>query len=457
MAPTIDARAATAAAAAGEIFRPEVETRPPAEQRDRDRATWRRQIAYLFERSPFYREKLRAAGFPDAASVGELDDIARLPFTEKDEIRRSQAETPPFGAHLAAGPEKLVRIYSTSGTTGDPCYMPVTAADLAMWIEISSRSYYAGGLRPGMRVLSTYNAGPFVAGAALDTLTSLGVCHIPVGTGNTARLVRALQLIRPDALLCTPSYASYLAEHLRERGIAADGLGVRRICVAGEPGGGEPEIRNRLQSAYGARVCEAMGIGDVSISLWGECDAQQGMHFNGGDYVHVELIDPETGEPVTPTDGATGELVYTALRREAAPLLRFRSRDHVVCHVSPCACGRTTMRVRCIGRTDDLLIVRGVNVFPSAIRSVVAGFAPAVSGSLLVRPTRKGVRQEPPLPVHVELAPGETAQPQLAEAIEQAIRATLIVTARVTLVPYGTVPRSEYKTKLLDFSDAAAS
>lgn len=437
-----------------ELLRPEVETRTAEAQFARDHAAYRRQMGYLFDRSPFYRDKLRGAGFGDADALGGLEDIHRLPFTEKDEIRRSQAEAPPFGRHLAADPAALVRIYSTSGTTGDPCYMPVTATDLASWIEISSRSYFAGGLRRGMRAASTYNAGPFVAGAALDTLASLGVCHIPVGTGNTARLIRAMQLIRPEALLCTPSYAMYLAEQLTDRGIAPDGLGLRRICVAGEPGGGEPQIRERLQSAFGAKLCEAMGIGDISISLWGECDAQQGMHFSGGDHVHVELIDPATGEPVEKRDGATGELIYTALTREAVPLLRFRSRDHVVWWSSPCACGRTTPRVRCIGRTDDLVIVRGVNVFPSAVRAVVAGFAPRVSGAMQVRPRQRGVRQEPPLPVHVELGPGQEADQALAEAIEAAIRATLVATVRVTLLPHGSIARSEYKTKLLDFGDA---
>jgi phenylacetate-CoA ligase len=436
------------------MFQPEVETRDPAAQRGRDDAALRRQLRYLFDRSAFYRDKLRAAGFGDAEACGGVDDLPRLPFTEKDEIRRSQAEAPPFGHHLAADPDALVRIYSTSGTTGDPCYMPVTAKDLASWIEISSRSYTAGGLRRGMRAVSSYNAGPFVAGAALDTIASLGVCHIPVGTGNTARLIRAMQLIRPEALLCTPSYAMHLAELLAERGIAADGLGVRHICVAGEPGGGEAQIRDRIEAAFGAKLCEAMGIGDVSISLWGECDAQQGMHFGGGDHVHVELIDPGTGEPVEKRDGATGELVYTALTREAVPLLRFRSRDHVVWWSSRCACGRTTPRVRCIGRTDDLVIVRGVNVFPSAVRSIVAGFAPRVSGAMVIRPTRKGVRQEPPLPVQVELGPGETPDPALAEAIEAAVRATLVATIRVTLLPFGSIARSEYKTKLLDFGDA---
>lgn len=438
------------------MLRPEVEARPPAEQRARDRITWRRQAEMLFARSPFHRAKFAEAGITDPRQIPELDELSRLPFTEKDEIRASQAAAPPFGHHLAADPASLVRVFSTSGTTGDPCYMPVTQADLDMWIEISSRSYYAGGLRPGMSVLSTFNAGPFVAGAALDAMAKLGLCHIPVGTGNTARLVRALQLIRPDALLCTPSYAAYLAEHLRDRGIDPGGLGLSRICVAGEPGGGETAFRDGLQRAFGARVCEAMGIGDVSISLWGECDAQQGMHFSGGDFVHVELIDPSTGAPIAPEDGATGELVYTALRRDAVPVMRFRSRDHVVVHTSPCRCGRTTMRVRCIGRTDDLLIVRGVNVFPSAIRAVVAEFQPRVSGALRVRPLARGVRQEPPLPVQVELGPDQQPDQALADAIAAAIRAKLVATVAVTLLPYGSIPRSEYKTKLLDFSDAKA-
>jgi len=438
----------------GEMFRKEIETRTPDEQRQFDCTAYREQIDYLFKASPFYRRKLAAAGFGDASAAGELDDIAALPFTEKDEIRRSQAEHPPLGDHLAASRGSLVRIFSTSGTTGDPVYLPVTRADLAMWIEISSRSYFATGIRPGMTVVSTFNAGPFVAGAALDTLANLGVCHIPIGTGNTARLVRALQLIGPDILLCTPSYALYLAEHLIAQGIAADRLGLKRISVAGEPGGGDDRIRARLQSAFGARVCEAMGIGDVSISLFGECDAQKGMHFCGGGFVHVELIDPANEKPLPLTDGAQGELVYTALRREAAPLLRFRSRDHAVVETFPCSCGRKTMRVRCIGRTDDLLIVRGVNVFPTAIRSVVTTFAPRVSGVISIRPKARGVRQEPPLPVIVELASGVEADENLAKDIEQALRAQLIAGTRVELVAHGALPRSEYKTKLVDFSAA---
>jgi phenylacetate-CoA ligase len=193
-----------------------------------------------------------------------------------------------------------------------------------------------------------------------------------------------------------------------------------------------------------------MGIGDIAASLWGECEQQAGMHLGARGFVHPELINPETGAAIEMEDGATGELVLTHLRHRAAPLLRFRTRDHVQVWTSPCECGRTGPRVRCIGRTDDMLIVRGVNVFPSAIREVVGAFAPAVSGQILVRPAAPGVKQEPPLPVSVELRRGTAADAALAETIRERLRNVLVVDTRVDLVPWGTLARSEYKSKLVE-------
>jgi phenylacetate-CoA ligase len=200
-----------------------------------------------------------------------------------------------------------------------------------------------------------------------------------------------------------------------------------------------------------------MGIGDIGVSLWGECEHRHGMHFGARGFVHFELIDPESGAPVPMEDGARGELVLTHLQHRAAPLLRFRTRDHVVIWTETCACGRTAPRVRCIGRTDDMLIVRGVNVFPSAMREVVNRFAPAVSGVISIRPSHKGVKQNPPLRVVVELAEGAAAPDDLAERIEKEIRSALVVSTKVELVPHGTLPRSEYKSKLLDFSEARST
>lgn len=434
------------------MFDPAVETLAWSEQAKVDDAAYRRQIEWLLARSVFYRGKLAAAGFADAVSVGGLADIGRLPFTEKAELRESCTDENPIGSHLCMPREALRRIYSTSGTTGNPSYIPLSDADLDNWITTSARSYSASGLRPGETVITTYNAGPFAAGAALGAFDRMGVCHVPVGTGNTERLIKAIGLLAPAAVVMTPSYAAHAAEWAAERGIDLAGSSVRIVMVAGEPGGSEPAMRERLERAWGARVTEAMGIGDVGVSLWGECEHQAGMHLGGRGIVHAELVDPSSGEAVTMTDGATGELVLTHLRHQAAPLLRFRTRDHVTVWTSTCLCGRTAPRVRCVGRTDDMLIVRGVNVFPSAIREIVGEFEPAVSGFMVVRPQSAGVSQEPPVPVAVELSRGEEADEALARRIEARLRAALVFTARVELVPHGSLQRSEYKSKLVERS-----
>ena len=417
---------------------PDIETRAWAEQLALDAESFREQLAYLFERSAFYRQKL--SGYE---RVG-LADIAELPLTEKEELRATLTPGNPFGAHLCAHPSELVRIYSTSGTTGTPSYIPLTAGDLENWVTGSARSYAASGVRPGRRIVTTYNAGPFVAGAALDAFERIGLSHIPVGTGNTERLVRAVELLKPEAVVLTPSYAAYLLERDFDRS------SVERVLVAGEPGGGEPAFRAKLEEGWGARVTEAMGIGDIGPSLWGECEEQDGMHLGARGFVHAELIDPETGASVDVDDGASGELVLTHVRHRAAPLLRFRTRDHVHVRTSPCACGRTAPRVRCLGRTDDMLIVRGVNVFPSAVREVVGAFAPDVSGNVLLKPQSQGVKQEPPLPVAVELGRGRAAEAALAEAIRDRVRNVLVVQTRVELVEWGSLERSEYKSRLVD-------
>jgi phenylacetate-CoA ligase len=427
-----------------------VETRPWADQPAVDDASYRAQLAHLFARSDFYRHKLAAAGVSSAEAAGGLAEIVRLPLTEKREIRDTCTAENPIGAHLCVASEEIARIYSTSGTTGAPSYIPLTAGDLDNWVTGSARSYAASGVEAGQRVVTTYSAGPFAAGAALAAFDRIGVSHIPVGTGNTELLVRAIDLLRPEAAVLTPSYAARLVEWAVERGFDLPGSNIRRVLVAGEPGGGEAAFRAKLEEGWGARVTEAMGIGDIGVSLWGECEEQDGMHLGARGFVHPELIDPGTGEAVDMEDGATGELVLTHLRHRAAPLLRFRTRDHVQVRSGTCGCGRTGPRVRCVGRTDDMLIVRGVNVFPSAVREVVSSFAPEVSGHILVRPSAEGVKQDPPLPVSVELARGREPDLALAEAIRERLRAALIVQTLVELVPWGTLQRSEYKSVLVE-------
>jgi phenylacetate-CoA ligase len=385
-----------------------------------------------------YREKL------GPTPSDRLEDIAELPLTEKAELRATVTPENPFGAHLCADPSEIVRVYSTSGTTGAPSYIPLTAGDVENWLVGSSRSYAASGVEPGQRIVSTYNAGPFVAGAALAAFERIGLVHIPVGTGNSALLVRAIETLKPEAVVLTPSYAAHLAESHDLRDSS-----VQRVLVAGEPGGGEAAFRAKLEKGWGAKVTEAMGVGDIGPSLFGECEEQDGMHLGAFGFVHLEVIDPETEEARELDDGVEGELVLTHLQHRAAPLLRFRTRDHVQVRTSPCPCGREGPRIRCIGRTDDMLIVRGVNVFPSALRELVNTFAPEVSGHILVRPRSAGVKQEPPLPVSIELAPGREASQRLSEAIGAKLRAELTVRAEIELVEFGQLQRSEYKSQLV--------
>ena len=184
-------------------------------------------------------------------------------------------------------------------------------------------------MRPGERIVSTYNAGPFAAGAALAAFERIGLCHVPVGTGNTERLMRAIELLRPEAAVLTPSYAAYALEWAAERGFDLAGSSVVRLLLAGEPGGGEPAFRAQLEAGWGARVTEAMGIGDIGVSLWGECEHQDGMHLGGEGIVHPELIDPETGEAIAMEDGATrraGAQPPAPPRRAAAALPHARPR-----------------------------------------------------------------------------------------------------------------------------------
>ena len=215
------------------MLAPEVESLPWAEQFAVDDERYRTQLAYLFDRSAFYREKLASAGFASAAAAGALADIAQLPLTEKHEIRATCTPENPIGTHLCASPSEIVRIYSTSGTTGAPSYIPLTAGDLDNWVTASARSYAASGIAAGQSIVSTYNAGPFAAGAALAAFDRIGLCHIPLGTGNTERLMLAVKLLRPEAAVLTPSYADHLVEWAAERERRSPGVERRA-----RPGGG---------------------------------------------------------------------------------------------------------------------------------------------------------------------------------------------------------------------------
>ena len=414
----------------------------------------RSQMAYLKAHSPFAAEKLAAAGaaFEDIRSVG---DLAGLPFTTKQELRDSQRADPPFGRHAAAGRERIVRVHATSGTTGVPSYIPVTARDSALWREAIRRVFWCQGVRASSTVAMGFSIGFFVGGIPLaQGIEALGATFLPIGAAETDRLLDSIALLGADVLACTPSYALYLAEAGRARGIDVAELGVDRLTVGAEPGGGVPQIRRQIEEAWRARVTESVGNGDVVPVYAAESDRQDGCHFLTPDMVVMEIVDPATGR-VLAMDAARieGEMVFTHIDREAAPLLRFRSGDRVAVETAPAPDGRTGPRIRVVGRTDDLLILGGVNVWPSAIRDVVAGFRPAVTGAMRIVLPRPGPAARPPLRIRVEHGDGAADLPGLAKTLEKALREKLIFTARVELVPPGTIPRSTMKTRLVEIAD----
>ena len=410
----------------------------------------RKQIEYVYHHSPFYQKKFREANIRPE-QIQTLDDLKRLPFTVKDELRASQLEHPPLGAHAAVPIEQTIRIHSSSGTTGRPTYVGVTRHDHNVWVEVMSRVFYANGIRPHSRVVFAMGLSFFVGSAAKDGIENIGATFIPIGTGASDRVITSIRDLKGDVLFGTPSYAIYLANYVREKyGIEPRELGIKLISTGAEPGGSMPEIRSRIEQDWGCKVVEAMGNADMCPVIFGECGEQNGMHFLAPDYIICEIIDPDTGETLPLTENQTGELVYTAIDRECVPLLRFRTRDLVTVDVSPCSCGRHSFRLRCIGRTDDMLIVRGVNVFPSAIRDVVNGFYPRTTGEIQVVLKQDPPLVHPPLPIRVEYGPEVAAEEldSLKQELERTLRDKLFFTGEVMLVPAGTLPRFEMKAKL---------
>jgi phenylacetate-CoA ligase len=413
-------------------------------------AKLRQQLDYVQARSPFYRDKFRADGFKPARLTA-LGDLGHAPFTQKEELRESQIAHPPLGWHAAASLENVIRIHSSSGTTGRPSYVGITRADADMWTETVSRVYYCEGVRRSDVVIHGFGLGFFVGGLPLkDAIENIGATFVPIGSGASERLVTSVQDLGGTILTCTPSYASYLAEFIRGRyDIEPRELGLKRILLGAEPGGGIPVIRDRIADDFGAFVTESLGNADLIPTYSANCDELRGNHFLAPDFMILEVIDPDSGEVLDWEDGVEGELVATHIQRECVPLVRFRTRDRVVVETSPCRCGRTGPRLRCVGRTDDMLIVAGVNVWPSAIKDVVTSLYPRTTGALQILLEAPGPRVDPPLRLELEYGADVDDLPGLKQELETLLRDKLIFKAEIRLLPPDTLPRFEMKTQLL--------
>ncbi len=394
-----------------------------------------------YENVPFYRKRLDQHGIRPE-DIRRVEDLSKLPFTYKQDLRDNY----PYGM-FAVPKEKLVRIQASSGTTGKMTVVGYTHRDIDSWAEDAARSIVAAGGTPNDYIHVSYGYGLFTGGLGLHYgAEKLGAVVIPVSSGNTKRQIDILRDFGSNILCCTPSYAMYIGETLQEMGVDPSQLHLRAGIFGAEPW--STEMRVQIQKLLGIKAYDIYGLSEVmgpGVSF--ECEEQTGMHINEDKFL-AEIIDPDTGE-VLP-EGTQGELVFTCITKEALPLIRYRTRDIATLTRTPCSCGRTLIKMsKPCGRTDDMLIIRGINVFPSQIESVLLELDLATPNYLLVVDR---VDNLDTLEVRVEMTADMFSDTVRSMAkIENKIRAALLSTlglaATVKLVEPKTIARSEGKAK----------
>lgn len=415
---------------------------PALETLDRERLRehqWRRFRALAAcvlapDGNAFIRRKWAQAGVSSVEDLRSWDDFRRLPFTIKQELAEDQAAHPPFGTNLTFPLERYVRVHQTSGTTGQPLRWLDTQESWEWWIRCWGFVLAGAGITAADRVFFPFSFGLFVGfWAGFEGARALGALVIPGGGQDSVTRLLWMERLGATALVCTPSYALHLLEVARERGRDPRKLGLRTTIHAGEPGAGIPSVRARIEDGWGARAFDHAGM--TEVGAWGyECQAQAGLHVNEAEFI-AEVVDPVTGAPAE-----EGELVLTNLGRAGSPAIRYRSGDRVRVAREPCPCGRTFLRLAggVLGRLDDMLIVRGVNVFPSAIEGIVRRF-PSVE-EFQIEVFREGTLDQ----VRVLV---ETGDEHAARVLQEALRADLGIRIEVQTVPPRTLPRYELKAR----------
>ncbi len=406
---------------------------------------WTRQAAYVSAQSEFYRQT--RAGEPLPASLEGLQEIA---FTDKEMLRADQAENGPFGSYLAADPNTIMRLHRTSGTTGTAMNLALSASDADMTADVGARAQLAAGLGPGHRVVHCLNYQLWMGGYTDHAiLERTGATVVPFGVGNTAKLVRTIGELGITAISCTPSYPAVLEQVIADEfpGLNPRDLGLQLALFGGEAGLDDPAVRARLEGVWGFAARNAnYGVSDVLCNFAAQTAESTDLHFMALDVLYPELIDPVSETSLPWQEGQRGELVLTHLAKECQPLVRFKTGDIItLTGLGPAVCGRTAPRFRVTGRADDMVTVRGLNVFPAMVAGVVNGFA-ELSGEYRIVLT--GEAPYDVLPVEVELAENaQNTDGALADTIERKIKLETGATAKVSVYPARSLPRTEGKTK----------
>jgi len=405
----------------------------------------RRQLARIGAASAYYRERFTSAGFA-AEVLNSLDDLRRLPVTRKEDYVAGLAADPPFGTFRAVDAADAVRVHFTSGTTGQPAPVLWTRADLDRWTDVYARYLYAQGLRAGDRFHCMFNYPWFVGGLGFTQAAErIGALVIPGGAVDTRRQIETIRDFRPRAVAGTPSFMAHVAETAAEMGIDLARSSVEIVCVGGEPGASVPGTRARLQRLWGAKLFDCYGTTEFQPIGWET--ALQGGPVIAEDLVFAEVVHAETLAPVA--DGERGVLVLTHLDKQACPLVRWWTGDVVVRDRSPQPDGRTHARLigGVLGRADDMLVVRGVNLFPTAVEDIVRGFPGTTAEYLLV--LNDAMKDAAGFLTGVTLRVERTADapPDLAEALAARLRERLQVRFVVEVLPAGTLPRTVHKAK----------
>ncbi|MDR0555305.1 MAG: phenylacetate--CoA ligase [Treponema sp.] len=424
------------------IFNPEYECMDPEARKKLQLAALKNLVEMLYERTPFYREKFDGQGIKPR-DIHNLGDIEKLPFTTKDDLR----ENYPRGL-LACPQDRIVEVHMSSGTTGKPVVDEYTRHDINIWREAMARTLAGGGCTGDDIVQNCFGYGLFTGGPGVHYgAMTIGAEVLPMSSGNTARQLMVMQDFGATMLTCTPSYALYMAEEAAEAGVDPRKLSINKGCFGAEPW--SENMRKEIEARYGMKAYDIYGLTEIigpGVSF--ECEAQNGLHINE-DLFYPEIINPETGRSLP--DGEKGELVFTTLTKEGTPILRYRTRDITFLIREPCSCGRTTVRMhRLFGRTDDMLIIRGVNVFPSQIEHALIEIEGTEPQYLIVVDRGESRLDEVELQVEVkkEFFSDETKDLEgLRKRIESVMKSKLQIGLKVKLVEPKSIERSIGKAK----------